>query len=193
MTADVVTFHGLPEMVDVGAGVTLRRIRRDDVPAVVATVNATLESLAPWMEWAQQPASVEAQSLWFTETDQAWDAGTGFHYCVLDETGALIGGIGYHVRNGPGVLEIGYWIGSAHEGRGIMTRCAAALTRVAAQTEGVTRVEIHCDPANVRSAAIPKRLGYRFVEEVDSEPLAPAHTGKMQIWAIEAEAVGTDV
>ena len=193
MTSDVVTFHGLPETVDVGAGVTLRRIRRDDVPAVVAAVNATRDSLVPWMEWAKEPASVEGQSVWFTETDQAWDAGTGFHYCVLDETDTLIGGIGYHVRNGPGVLEIGYWIGSAYEGRGIMTRCAAALTRVAAQTEGVTRVEIHCDPANVRSAAIPRRLGYRYVEERDAEALAPAHTGKMQIWSIDAAAVPPDL
>jgi RimJ/RimL family protein N-acetyltransferase len=192
MTSDVVTFHGLPETVNVDGGVTLRRICRDDVPAVVATVNATLDTLAPFMEWAQEPATVERQSEWFAETDQAWEAGTGFHYCVLNDTGTLIGGIGFHVRNGPGVLEIGYWLGSAYEGRGIMTRCAAALTRVAARVEGVARVEIHCDPANVRSSAIPRRLGYRYLEERPAEQLAPAQTGKMQIYVIEASEVPLD-
>jgi RimJ/RimL family protein N-acetyltransferase len=192
MTADVVTFHGLPESVDVGDGVTLRRIRRDDVPAVVNTVNNTLDTLAPWMECAQEPATVERQLEWFTEADKAWDAGTGFNYCVEDDTGALIGGVGYHVRNGPGVLEIGYWLGSAYEGRGIMTRCAEAMTRIAAQVEGVHRIEIHCDPDNVRSAAIPQRLGYRYAEEREAEKMAPAQTGKMQIWVIDAAEVSRD-
>jgi RimJ/RimL family protein N-acetyltransferase len=190
MTSDVVTFHGLPETVDVGDGVTLRRIRREDIPAVVAAVNDTLHSLKPWMEWAQEPATVERQLPWFTETDQAWEAGTGFHYLVVDDTGALIGGAGYHVRNGPGVLEIGYWLGSAYEGRGIMTRCAAALTRVAARTDGVERIEIHTDPDNVRSAAIAQRLGFRLLEVRPSEALAPAHTGQMQIWTLDAAEVG---
>lgn len=188
MTADVVTFHGLPEAVKVSDGITLRRLRRDDVPAVVAAVNATLDTLSPWMEWAQEPATVERQRPWFTESDQAWDAGTGFNYAVLDDD-TLIGGAGFHVRNGPGVLEIGYWLGSAYEGHGIMTRCAAALTRVAARTEGVTRIEIHTDPANVRSAAIPQRLGYRLLEVRPTEILAPAHTGQMQIWVLDADEV----
>jgi RimJ/RimL family protein N-acetyltransferase len=192
MTADVVTFQGLPETVEVGDGVTLRRIRQDDLPALVAAVNATLDSLKPWMEWAQEPATVERQSGWFTESDAAWDAGTGFNYCVLDDTDTLIGGAGYHVRNGPGVLEIGYWLGSAYEGRGIMTRCAAALTRVAARTEGVERIEIHTDPANVRSAAVAQRLGYQLLDVRPAEALAPAHTGQMQIWSIDASAVALE-
>jgi RimJ/RimL family protein N-acetyltransferase len=182
----------LPETVEVGDGVTLRRIRREDLPAVVAAVNATLDSLKPWMEWAQEPATLERQLAWFTETDNAWETGTGFNYLVLDDTGTLIGAAGFHVRNGPGVLEIGYWLGSAYEGRGIMTRCAAALTRVAARTEGVERIEIHTDPANVRSAAVAQRLGYGLLEVRPAEALAPAHTGQMQIWSLDAEAVPLD-
>jgi RimJ/RimL family protein N-acetyltransferase len=189
MTTEAVTFHGLPEVVDVGDGVTLRRFTADDVAPVVEAVNATLDTLRPWMEWAQEPATVERQREWFVETDRAWETGTGFHYGLFDADGTIIGGIGYHVRNGPGVLEIGYWIGSAYEGRGIVTRSAEALTRVAAAVDGVTRVEIHCDPANVRSAAIPRRLGYRLVDERDEERHAPAHTGRMQIWSIDAAEV----
>lgn len=188
MTTEAVSFSGLPEVVDVGDGVTLRRLTTDDVPAVVDAVNATLDTLRPWMEWAQEPATVERQGEWFEESERAWEAGTGFHYGIVDASGMLLGGMGYHVRNGPGVLEIGYWIGSAYSGRGIVTRAAAALTRVAGEVEAVARVEIHCDPANVRSAAVPQRLGYQLVDERDEPPLAPAHTGRMQIWAIPVEA-----
>jgi RimJ/RimL family protein N-acetyltransferase len=45
-------------------------------------------------------------------------------------------------------------------GRGLATELSAALTRVGFEIERVHRMEIHCDPANVRSAAVPRKLGY---------------------------------
>ncbi|HEY2672903.1 MAG TPA: GrpB family protein [Rugosimonospora sp.] len=46
-----------------------------------------------------------------------------------------------------------------HTGRGIATRAAAALTAVAFRI-GAERVEILTDVANMRGAAIPRRLGF---------------------------------
>ena len=44
------------------------------------------------------------------------------------------------------------------------------------------RVGIHTDEANVRSAAIPRKLGFRL-DRIDLvTPEAPACTGRMQIW-----------
>jgi RimJ/RimL family protein N-acetyltransferase len=57
--------------------------------------------------------------------------------------------------------EIGYWIHKDHINQGLATEATAALTRVAFTIDKVTRVEIHCDPANVRSAAVPRKLGFR--------------------------------
>ena len=44
------------------------------------------------------------------------------------------------------------------------------------------RVEIHCDEANVRSAAIPERLGYRLDRIEDDEIATPGETGRSMIW-----------
>jgi RimJ/RimL family protein N-acetyltransferase len=184
MAADTVTFHGLPEQIDVGEDIILRRVTEQDLPALVAAVNASLDSLRPWMEWAQQPLTVEAQLEWYRGSDDMWDHGTGFNWAVLTRAGDLIGCVGFHVRNGPGVLEIGYWLRTDQEGHGVMTRAAQALTDVARTVDGVTCAEIHVDQANVRSSAIPRRLGYTLVEIRDVEPLAPAHTGKHEIWRL---------
>ena len=185
MDADTVTFRGLPESVEVGDDLVLRRVTESDVPALVASVNASLDSLSPWMEWAQQPLTVEAQLEWCRGSNDMWDDGTGFNYAVLTTAGDLIGAAGFHVRNGPGVLEIGYWLRSDQQGRGVMTRVTQALTDVARDVAGVTCVEIHVDPDNVRSSAIPRRLGYTLVEVREAEALAPAHTGRHEIWRLD--------
>lgn len=180
--SEVVCFTGLPERIEVGAGIVVRRPTESDLPGLVAAANSTLDTLRPWMPWAQQPLTVEGQRPWLAENAEQWSAGTGFHYEIFDPADDVLGGIGYHVRNGPGVLEIGYWLRRDQEGRGLMTAVAAAMTETALRVDGVTSVEIHCDVANVRSAAIPQRLGYVLREVRSAERLAPAHTGQEQIW-----------
>ena len=50
--------------------------------------------------------------------------------------------------------------GRAMSGGGSRRRSPAALTRVAFERCGVFRVEIHIDPANTASLAVPAKLGY---------------------------------
>ena len=176
-------FVDVPERIQLDDGVVVRRYVEADIPALVDVVNANLGHLAPWMPWAQQPVTVDTQMEFFRESDKQWDEGTNFVYGVFDPRGRIVGGTGFHVRNGPGVLEIGYWLAADAVGRGLMTRVAEALTTAAATVPGVTRVEIHCDAANTRSAAIPERLGYALVRVEDREITAPGECGRHLIWS----------
>ena len=72
--------------------------------------------------------------------------------------------------------------------RGYATACARALTRVGLALSDVDRVEIHTDEANVISAAIPRRLGYRLDRIDERPPDAPAESGRLQIWVMERAA-----
>jgi RimJ/RimL family protein N-acetyltransferase len=47
---------------------------------------------------------------------------------------------------------------------------------------GIERVEIRCDAANTRSSAVPRRLGYRLVRQVRTDPAAPGECGLEQRW-----------
>lgn len=184
VTEDEVRFFGVPPRLELPDGVVVRRYVEADLPMLVDVVNANLEHLAPWMPWAQEPMTIESQTQFFRDTDLQWDEGTNFVYGVFDPSGRVVGGTGYHVRNGPGALEIGYWLAADAVGRGLMTRVAEALTEAAVNVPGVTRVEIHCDAANVRSAAIPERLGYALVRVEEREVAAPAECGRHLIFAI---------
>ena len=66
-------------------------------------------------------------------------------------------------RIGPGALEVGYWVHTAHHRRGIATESARLRhQRGVLSLPGIQRVEIHCDERNVASASVARTLGYRL-------------------------------
>jgi RimJ/RimL family protein N-acetyltransferase len=141
------------------------------------------------MPWANPgAATVEAQATRIAEVEAGWERGTDFVYLLVtgeeDPPGdnGVLGMIGSHRRLGPGAIEIGYWTHVAHGGRGYMTAAARAMTQAAEALDNVKRVEIHTDEANVRSAAIPPKLGYRLDRVDTRRPQAPAESGRLQIW-----------
>jgi ribosomal-protein-serine acetyltransferase len=142
-------------------GVRLRRWRRSDAAEVHRIVVASLDHLSPWMPWATADYGREQAEQYLTRCDEEWLHQRAFNYAILAPDAAMVGSCGMMARIGPGALEIGYWLRHDYTGQGIATRAAAALTREAFRI-GADRVEIHHDPANERSAAIPRRL--RFTE-----------------------------
>ena len=58
--------------------------------------------------------------------------------------------------------EVGYWLLPPWRGRGIMSRCVAALCLWAFDVRAMNRVQIKCAVGNASSNAIPRRLGFRL-------------------------------
>jgi len=58
--------------------------------------------------------------------------------------------------------EIGYWLVERFTGKGIMVRAVKALLEFVFSSMKMNRVQIKCGVGNQKSAAIPKRLGFRF-------------------------------
>jgi ribosomal-protein-serine acetyltransferase len=56
--------------------------------------------------------------------------------------------------------EVGYGIGSAHEGRGLVTAATRALIDIGFGELGLHRIVIRAGVGNARSRAIPERLGF---------------------------------
>jgi len=152
-----------------------------------AAVAASLEHLRPWMAWADDEATTPARLREHLERcDAGWESGSDFAFLTVDPgNGAVVGAAGLHRRIGPRAIEIGYWVHVDHAGRGVATAVAGALTEAALALPDVDRVEIRCDAANVCSAAVPRRLGYRLDRIEDDDVTAPAETGRSMIWVAE--------
>lgn len=113
----------------------------------------------PWIK--SEPEELEAKVQRLRRFRGEFDLGQDYIYGIFtpDEL-QVVGGTGLHTRIGDGAREIGYWIRAEQVGHGYASEATSALTRIAFEVDGVDRVEIHCDPANSRSARIPDKLGY---------------------------------
>ncbi len=170
------------ELLDAGS-VRLRRHRVADAEGIAEAVAASITELRPWMPWATDEATdVHFQRQRLESAVGQWEVGSDFSYVVLDDEDRILGVMSLMARIGPDALEIGYWLRSDFTGRGIATACVAALTKAALALPDVVNVEIHCDEANVRSAAIPQRLGYRLDRIEADEISAPGGIGRSMIW-----------
>ncbi|MFF1594091.1 GNAT family N-acetyltransferase [Streptomyces sp. NPDC058286] len=166
-------------------GLVLRRWEPDDLDDRYRALTASFHHLHPWMEWATEPPTEEEHRERFQHALR-WPSDGNYNFGIFDlRSGAILGMAAVHDQLGPGGVEIGYWCHVDHIGRGVISRSARELTRILLSLQHVQRVEIHCDAANLRSAAIPARLGYRLDRIENDEIQAPAESGRGMVWIKE--------
>ena len=140
----------------------IRCLEPKDASMHGVAIEESLDHLLPWMAWAKQwPLSIQERIELLRKWRGNFDLGVDFEYGNFNPAESfLLGAAGLHTRHGQGVREIGYWIHKDHINHGYATETSAALTKVAFEIDHVTRVEIHCEPSNIRSASVPRKLGF---------------------------------
>ncbi len=146
-----------PLPADLGDGAILRRHTMDDLEAIWAAVEAERERIGPWMPWVEATRSIEDERRWL---EGVLADERGLDGCGIYVDGAFAGGVGL-MRDPFGIVgELGYWIVSEHEGHGFVTRACRALIGIAFGELGLHRVAIRAGVENLRSRAVPERLGF---------------------------------
>jgi RimJ/RimL family protein N-acetyltransferase len=172
-----------PERVQLDDGVVVRWVTVADAEAIARAVGESLEHLKPWMPWADaRSADVVFQRSRLREQIRQRSRREEWQYGMFANRSAFVGSIGLMTRRGPGTIEIGYWLHVDAVNRGLATNAARALTAAAFAMDDIETTIIVCDEANLRSAAIPQRLGYTLDRTDARAPEAPGETGRMQIW-----------
>ncbi len=83
-------------------------------------------------------------------------------------------------------VEIGYWLGEAFQGRGIMTTACRSLVEHLFRDRRLHRIECLCATGNARSCAIPKRLGFRREAELREVLLLDGEYHDVFVWSLLA-------
>jgi ribosomal-protein-serine acetyltransferase len=145
----------------IGPGLELRPPEERFVQEMYDVAIANRKHLKPFMAWVEKLTSVEDTRKWVRDCLESQAKKTSFNATIW-ENGRFVGGLGFHhIHTDRRYGEIGYWLAKEAQGRGIMTCACRALVCFGFDALSLHRAEIRCDPDNVRSRAIPKRLGFR--------------------------------
>ncbi len=167
----------------------LRCYMPSDCHELHRAVVENIDHLKPWLPWlAEEPISIEKRISLLRSFRALFDRDEDYVLGIFDtDNKTLLGGSGFHKRRGPGALELGYWITAEHAKKGIVTEVAAALTRVAFELYKVERVEVHCDPKNLPSLRIPKRLGFTHEATLKNRLRLNDDTVDSMVWTMFEE------
>jgi len=161
---NIPTYHTLMPMFEElrGERVLVRPYRENDAQALFEAMNESRDHLRPWLPFADEHQTVDESRNWIIQQIAHWLLRDDLALSIWEQaTGRYLGGTGLHPHDWEiGYFEIGYWLRVSAEGYGYVMEAVQLLTNYALDSLKANRLEICCDELNVRSAAVPKRLGY---------------------------------
>jgi len=144
----------------IDARTRLRPVRRADAEALFALTDANRAHLREWLPWLDA-IRTEKDTEAFVQACVERARQTGAFTGVIEHEGEPCGVAGFNwIDPANRACEIGYWLGTAYVGRGLMTGCCRALIAHAFEVAKLNRVNIPAAVDNLRSRAIPERLGF---------------------------------
>lgn len=90
-----------------------------------------------------------------------------------------------------GTIELGCWVVSAFEGRGLVARMCVHTLRYARAQLDVHRVEWRCASANARSRALAQRLGFRLEGTLREAALHQGARQDLQLFSLVGGEIDT--
>ncbi len=144
------------------ARLVVRCYEPTDAKLLADSVAESVEHLKTFMPWAHaEPEPFQMKVERVKRFRGMFDLQQNYTYGIFNKEGTRqLGGTGLHTRLGEDELEIGYWIHKDFTNLGLATESTAALVKVAFEIINIHRLEIHCDPRNLASASIPRKLGF---------------------------------
>ncbi len=124
-------------------------------------IQANYEHLHEWTGWANDGLSFEkVESYYQTSMKKFGENGDEIALQMVFK-GEIVGGIGLHEINWIAKsAESGYWLAKELNGKGIVTRSLSRLLDYVFDDLKLNRVSVKCAPGNLKSRAVPERLGF---------------------------------
>lgn len=147
--------------IKVDEDIELKMLHIDDAKDIFKSIDSDREHLKKYLPWVDYTRTIEDINEFIRESKRKNANNDGFDAGIWlgDE---FIGMIGFHSINKKiKAISIGYWLNKKHRGKGIMTYACEQFVRYAFNILKMNRVEIRCAEDNIKSRAIPERIGFR--------------------------------
>jgi ribosomal-protein-serine acetyltransferase len=144
----------------IGPDLELRLLEERHAAMLFELTDKSREHLRPWTPWLDS-TKTEADSREFIRHSLGQFARNEGLVTGIWYKGSLAGVISFdRINNVNHSAMIGYWIGAEYQRKGLMTRACEALINYGFSELGLNRIVIWAATENLRSSAIPVRLGF---------------------------------
>lgn len=141
----------------------LKRIEHTDAEELFELSDRSREHLGTWLPWIHFTESPDDTKTFIQSCLRRYAENDGETVCIMYK-GKIAGVIDFHELNWSHKrTSIGYWMGVDYKGLGLLTRSCEVLFDYAFKQLGLNRIEIRAAEENLKSRAVPERLG--FVQE----------------------------
>jgi ribosomal-protein-serine acetyltransferase len=148
-----------PWPMPLGPDAELRLSDHAHAEAMYALIERDREAIGRWVRTPATAQDLEDARIMITR-----------HHEIMAEGPSVVAGVFWGDRYAGEIMlsvdrrenagSIGYWLGAEFQGHGLMTRAVKAILAHAFEGLGLHRVEICCGEDNLKSRAIPERLGF---------------------------------
>lgn len=139
----------------------LKSLELRDSEDLLPLVDLNRAYLREWLPWLDMTRDIDEMLAFVDSSVRQQAAGLGFQSGIWHQN-QIVGVIGYHHLEWANHSTcLGYWIAEQFQHRGIMTKSCRTLVDYAFEDWHLNRIEIRCAVGNVRSQAIPERLGFK--------------------------------
>ena len=122
-------------------------------------VNENRAYLSHWLPWVPNSQSPSHYQAYIKHTLTQYANGEAM-VCAMEYQGDIVGVCGFNrIDRQLGVTELGYWIGEAYQGNGVVTRACEFLTTYTFTELGLYKVQLSAAVDNKPSRRVAKRLG----------------------------------
>ncbi len=138
----------------------LRLLEEQHAPELWKLTDQNRTYLRQWLPWLDHINSLNDTLAFIKKSQEQFANNNGFQAGIGLEN-SIVGVVGYHEMDWENrTTSIGYWIAAACQGRGLATNACRILVNHAFTELKLNRVEIACATDNIKSQAIPRRLGF---------------------------------
>ncbi|MDQ0971464.1 ribosomal-protein-serine acetyltransferase [Neobacillus niacini] len=137
-------------------------LQAGDGEIVHQAIGDSFYELKSWLSLFQEPPTVEETEIMLRNAHINFLKRESFRFLIFDKGGTdFIGttslhGIDWDIPK----CEIGYWINTKYRGNGYMTEAVKELVNFGLNDIKFRRIGIRCESTNLKSRAIPEKLGF---------------------------------
>ena len=123
-------------------------------------VDNNREHLSRYLPWVGNMQSVKDFDNYINNCEVQYREKTDISFVIISN-GKLAGRIGlHHINQQNKAGAIGYWLSKKFEGQGIILQSCKAIIQFGFDQLGLHRIEIKAAVDNMKSQAVPRKLGF---------------------------------